>query len=126
MNHLSVTRVVDLSVNVIFIIQKKKQISSLFSTFSRLCALLLASLQLKHHLPMMAFICPVSLGENIVTLEDRNYKQLCVSVIALTKKTRTASKEQDSILNTFNIVDCSFCQLQMMFSGVLWEGYDKS
>ena len=73
MNHTSVTGVVDLFVNVIFIIQKNKQISSLFSIFSRLRTLSLASLQLKHHLPMMAFICPVSLKENIVTLEDRNY-----------------------------------------------------
>ena len=52
--------------------KKQTNIIFIFHIF-KIITLLLASLQLKHHLPMMAFICPVSLKENIVTLEDRNY-----------------------------------------------------
>ena len=119
------TRVVDLFVNVIFIIQKQTNIIFIFHIFKIMYTFASFSVTETSSTNDDIYMSSITWGEHCYFGGQKLLALVCLSD-CIDKENKNSFKEQDSILNTFNIVDCSFHQLQMMFSGVLWEGYDKS
>ena len=118
------TRVVDLFVNVIFIIQKQTNIIFIFHIFKIMYTFASFSVTETSSTNDDIYMSSITLGEHCYFGGQKLLAVVCFSD-CIDKENKNSFK-RTRFLNTFNIVDCSIHQLQMMFSGVLWEGYDKS